>query len=100
MIVLDTNVLSDEMKAAPAPEVHRWLSRQNATELFTTAISEAEILAGVAALPDGRRKRELEAAARQVFALFSGRILAFDSAAAPHYADVLAVRRQGGPAYR
>ena len=96
MIVLDTNVLSEEMKPAPAPEVHRWLLRQNAGDLFTTAISEAEILAGVAALPDGRRKRELEAAARGIFALFSGRILAFDRPAAPHYADVLAARRQAG----
>ncbi|MFZ1110395.1 MAG: type II toxin-antitoxin system VapC family toxin [Rhodomicrobium sp.] len=96
MIVLDTNVLSEEMKLAPAPEVHRWLLRQNADDLFTTAISEAEILAGVAAVPDGRRKRELESAARSIFDLLSGRIIAFDRAAAPHFAEVLAARRRAG----
>jgi hypothetical protein len=96
MIVLDTNVLSEEMKPAPAREVHRWLLRQNAAVLFTTAICEAEILAGLAALPEGRRKRELEAAARSVLALLAGRILSFDRAAAPHYADVLAARRMAG----
>ncbi len=96
MIVLDTNVLSEEMKPVPASEVHRWLLRQNAAELFTTAVNEAEILAGAALLPDGRRKRGLEAAARGVLALFSGRILPFDSAAASHYAAIVAVRQRNG----
>jgi len=96
MIVLDTNILSEEMKPVPAPEVHRWLLRQNAAELFTTAICEAEILAGAAPLPEGRRKRDLEAAARNILALFSGRILPFDSAAASQYADIVAARQRSG----
>jgi predicted nucleic acid-binding protein len=69
MIVLDTNVLSEEMKPVPAPEVHRWLLHQNAAELFTTAVNEAEILAGAALLPEGRRKRDVEAAAHNILAL-------------------------------
>ena len=82
MIVLDTNVLSEEMKPAPEPAVHNWLLRQNPLDLFTTAVTEAEILYGVTVLPDGKRKRDLDAAAQRVLALFAGRILPFDSAAA------------------
>lgn len=61
MIVLDTNVLSEAMKPAPAPAVASWMARQNAGDLFTSAVAEAEILLGIAILPDGRRKQDLEA---------------------------------------
>ena len=65
MIVLDTNVLSEAMKPAPASAVALWMTRQRAQSLFTTAVSEAEILLGIAILPEGRRKQELETAAKQ-----------------------------------
>src|SRR5208337_4659112 len=96
MIVLDTNVLSEAMKPAPAPAVASWMTRQNAAGLFTTAVSEAEILLGIAILPEGRRKQELEAAAQRVLGLFAGRILAFDTAAARTYAGIAAARRKTG----
>lgn len=96
MVVLDTNVLSEEMKSAPAPAVHDWLLRQDPLDLFTTAISEAEIFYGVAVLPEGRRKRDLETAAQRVFALFAGRILPFDSAAARAFAQIVADGRRIG----
>ena len=96
MIVVDTNVLSEEMKAAPDAPVDAWFRRQRPNELFTTTICEAEILLGVALLPDGQRKRELGAAAQKIFALFASRILPFDSAAAAAYADIVAERRRMG----
>ncbi len=96
MIVVDTNVLSEEMKPVPAASVLAWFRRQSAEDLFTTAVCQAEILAGVAMLPDGRRKRELESVARDVFELFAERILPFDSAAAAAYAEIVATRRQIG----
>lgn len=96
MIVLDTNVLSEEMKPTPEPAVHDWLSRQNPLDLFTTAVTEAEIIYGVTILADGRRKRELDAAAQRVLALFAGRILPFDSAAAREFALIVADRRRVG----
>jgi hypothetical protein len=94
MIVLDTNVLSEEMKPAPAPAVHYWLSRQSPLELFTTAVTEAEIMYGIAIKP--QRKRELETAAQSILALFSGRILPFDSQAAREFAQIAAERRRLG----
>ena len=66
MIVLDTNVLSEAMKSAPAPAVAQWMVRERGRGLFTTAVSEAEIIYGIAILPDGRRKRDLEAAAHGI----------------------------------
>ena len=86
MIVVDTNVLSEEMKLVPAAPVLACFRKQSAARVFATAVCEAEIRLGVAILPDGQRKRDLESAARKILALFAGRILPFDSAAAVAYA--------------
>ena len=97
MIVLDTNVISEAMRIEPDPEVLAWLDRQPPRSLFTTAVSEAEIRAGIAFLDSGRRKRGLLAAAdRAFYALLSGRVLPFDSRAAHAYADIAAGRRAAG----
>ena len=96
MIVLDTNVLSEEMRTAPEPKVHAWLQAQDPALVFTTAVTEAELLYGIAVLPDGKRKTELVAAAQRVLALFAERILPFDSAAAAELAEILVLRRQLG----
>jgi predicted nucleic acid-binding protein len=96
MIVPDTNVLSEEMKPVPERAVHNWLSRQRPRDLFTTAVTEAEIIYGVSVLPEGKRKQELDAAAQRVLALFAGRILPFDSAAAREFAKIVTDRRQAG----
>jgi len=96
MIIVDTNVLSEEMKPIPAASVLAWFRRQSAVDLFTTAVCQAEILLGVAMLPNGRRKFDLEAVARSVLGLFVGRILPFDSAAAATYAEIVAARQKVG----
>ena len=59
-------------------------------------MSEAEINYGIAILPNGRRKSDLEAAAHGIFALFAGRILPFDSNAAREFAFMVADRRRLG----
>ena len=96
MIIVDTNVLSEEMKPVPAASVLAWFRRQSAVGLFTTAVCQAEILVGLAMLPDGRRKLDLDATARSVLGLFVGRILPFDSAAASAYAEIVAARQRIG----
>jgi toxin FitB len=82
MFVLDTNVLSEPMRASPAPNVTAWLAAQAPALLFTTAVTEAELHYGVALHPDGQRKAALDTAVRAVLALFAARILPFDRAAA------------------
>jgi toxin FitB len=67
--------------------------------MFTTAITEAELFYGAALLPDGRRRRLLEAVLIQLLAAqFADRILPFDSAAAREFAGIAATRRRAGRA--
>lgn len=97
MIVLDTNVLSELMKAQPAENVVAWVGAQPTSSLFVTAINQAEILYGIGLLPDGQRRSAFEAAAKAMFEEdFGTRILAFGSDAATAYADIAAARRRQG----
>jgi predicted nucleic acid-binding protein len=97
MIILDTNVLSETLRLNPEDAVKRWIEARAPASLFTTAICEAEILYGVALLPDGRRRAALQDAVAAIFAEdFSGRVLAFDSAAARAFAELAAARRRLG----
>ena len=99
MIVLDTNVLSELMRATPDPRVLAWVAAQPRALLCTTHINQAEILYGITALPEGRRRSALAVAAEAMFAEdFAGRILPFGAAAAARYPEiVLARRRTGNP---
>jgi predicted nucleic acid-binding protein len=56
MIVLETNVISELMRAEPHPAVLAWVAAQPRPLLYTTHINQAEILYGIAALPEGRRR--------------------------------------------
>jgi len=46
--LLDTNVLSELMRPAPAQEVLRWFGGAVTSQLHTSAIHQAEILAAIA----------------------------------------------------
>jgi predicted nucleic acid-binding protein len=97
MIVLDTNVVSELTKAAPDKSVVSWVDRQSRTELFVTSITQAELLYGVALLPEGRRRISLTLALDTAFAeLFRDRVLPFDSAAASAFAVIVIRRRRSG----
>jgi predicted nucleic acid-binding protein len=97
MIVLDTNIISELMRSEPHPSVFSWVSAQPRVTLFTTSVNKAEILYGIAMLPEGRRRNALATAADAVFeADFAGRVLPFDSAAATRYAEIVATRRRSG----
>lgn len=97
MIILDTNVLSELMKPTPQVHVVEWLARQPVSSLFTSFITEAEILYGLALLPEGARKNALQQAITGMFEEdFAGRILSFDGPSAQAYARIAAGRRQLG----
>jgi predicted nucleic acid-binding protein len=59
MILLDTNVLSELMKAAPDAGVVAWVDEQPTRTLFISAITRAEIEWGIALLPEGNANRRL-----------------------------------------
>jgi predicted nucleic acid-binding protein len=97
MIILDTNVLSEFMRAVPNPTVMDWISHQVSSEVFVTTITQAEMYYGLALLPMGKRRSDLERAVQQMFEQdFSERILTFDSVAALEYAKLASLRRQIG----
>lgn len=97
MIILDTNVLSELMKPVPTTRVVAWMAAQPAQSLFTTSITQAEILYGVKILPEGRRRQAVETAAEAMFREdFAGRVLSFGSDATLPYACIAADRRRAG----
>jgi predicted nucleic acid-binding protein len=99
MILVDTNVVSETMRATPERKVIEWVDSQAIETLYLSAISLAELLLGVAALPEGRRKVGLTRSLNEQTALlFKERILAFDNAAAHAYAEVVtSSTRRGRP---
>ena len=97
MILLDTNVVSELIRPTPDPRVETWLSRQIASSIFLSAISEAELRYGVALLPMGRRRDRLTAEIENMLQEdFAGRLLPFDREAARAYAEIGVVRRAAG----
>jgi predicted nucleic acid-binding protein len=97
VIVLDTNVISELMRTEPDARVLAWVAAQPRALLCTTHVNQAEILYGIAALPEGRRRATLAVAAEAIFAEdFADRILPFGAAAAARYADIVLARRRAG----
>ncbi|WP_299441481.1 type II toxin-antitoxin system VapC family toxin [uncultured Rhodospira sp.] len=97
MILLDTNVVSEVMKPEPEPTVLAWLDSVPATSLSISSVTQAEILYGIALLPQGKRRLALADAAWTVFRVyFPGRIFPFDSEAAVAFADLAVGRRRSG----
>ncbi len=90
MIILDTNVISEPLKSRPDAAVLRWLDLQSPATLYVTTISQAELLAGVAALPAGKRRTELRKVIdKELLSLFANRILPFGERSAEAYAQVV-----------
>ena len=96
MIILDTNVVFELMRAEPAPQVASWIRDRDRRELRTTAITIAEVRYGIARLPDGRRKQVLLATADDVFSAFEEQVLPVDTSAAEHYAAIASGRERAG----
>ena len=93
MIILDTNVLLEAFKPAPSTAVLRWLAAQAPLDVFTTAITQAEVLYGTEILPSGKRRAALQTAIEKLFAEeFRERILPFDEDAAHAFAKIVAGR--------
>jgi toxin FitB len=97
MFLLDTNVLSGLVATQIAPSLVAWMAGTPERFLYTATICQAELLAGVAALPAGQRREALEVATRAMLEQnFSERIWPFDGAAAEAYAQIFAGRRRTG----
>ena len=97
MIILDTNVVSEVLRPAPETRVMAWLEGQPRASIFTSAVTQGEILYGIRLMSDGQRRKKLWQAALAIFSDdFSGRVLSFDDEAASQYAEIAASRRAAG----
>ena len=97
MILLDTNVVSEPLRPAPDERVIAWIDAQPVETLFLSAITVAEMRAGVALLPAGRRRTGLQQSLEtRVLALFAGRVLPFDLACTRAYAALMSTARAAG----
>jgi toxin FitB len=97
--LLDTNIISDALKARPSAALEAWMTAQPDEDLFTSALNVAEISQGILLLPSGRKRRELEKwfdGPSGPSAIFSGRVLAFDEVAAFRWATLMAEGRKRG----
>jgi predicted nucleic acid-binding protein len=97
VILLDTNVVSEPLRHKPEGRVVEWIDSQPLETLFLSAITVAELRAGVALLPQGRRRAGLqENLEKRVLPLFAGRVLPFDLICTPAYAELIAKARTTG----
>lgn len=97
MILLDTNVVLAVMAPEPAASVLSWLDSQPSESLYLSTVTTAEIYYGLRALPQGKRRRDLEDRVEQFLARgFAYRILAFGEQAALRYGELMARRRKLG----
>jgi len=97
VIVLDTNVLSALMREVPDVPVIDWLNQQPAESIWITSITVFAARFGIALLPSGRRRRDLESSFERLLVDdLEGRVLDFDQPAADAAASLAATRQLGG----
>lgn len=89
MIILDTNVVSEPAKLRGDARVLSWFNSQKWPSLFLTAINLAELSEGIALLPEGRRKENLQNILDAFLAQLVTPILPFDREAALAYAALI-----------
>lgn len=100
MILLDTNVVSEPLRPAPEARVIAWIDAQPLETLYLSAMTVAELRAGVALLPAGKRRTTLhESLEKRVLPTFAGRVLPFDLACTSAYAELLAKGRRAGSGF-
>lgn len=91
MIILDTNVVSELMRAAPAPAVLRWVDAQDPGALWLASVTVQELFYGIARLPTGQRRSRIdELVTAMLDEDFAGQVAAYDGEAAAIAGKLLA----------
>ncbi|MGH6915277.1 MAG: type II toxin-antitoxin system VapC family toxin [Geminicoccaceae bacterium] len=95
--VLDTNLVSEQRRVRPHSNVVAWFARELPDCLFLTATVVGELAVGIACLPAGKRRSDMEAWLNVLISeRFAGRILPFDGDAALTYGGIVARARAQG----
>jgi predicted nucleic acid-binding protein len=91
--LLDTNAISDLMRSQP--EIERWMAALDPNDrVIICAIVRGEVLFGIARLPHGQRRSELEATAHAFLSAFACE--AVSERAGDYYASVKRIRQLSG----
>jgi toxin FitB len=93
--LVDTDVVSELIKRPPDQRIVDWV-RANETEIYTSSHVVGELQAGVAALPEGARKRSLESWLVGWLEAMEGRILNFNTSVATVWGRQEADYRRAG----
>lgn len=97
MILLDTNVISESQRRQPNARVLEWIDAQALETLHLSVITVAELRAGIALMPAGKRRDSLqENLEKRLLPMFANRVLSFDMACTKAYAELLAKSRAAG----
>ena len=97
MILLDTNVISEQMRLQPSPIVESWFDKIADNTIYLSAVTEAELLSGIATMPNGKAKALRATKADHILRnIFKDHILPFESKAASFYAEIFAHRKTIG----
>ena len=97
MILLDTNVISEPQRREPNARVLEWIDAQALETLYLSAITVAELRAGIELMPAGKRRDSLHGnLEKRLLPMFANRVLSFDMACTKAYAELLAKCRAAG----
>jgi hypothetical protein len=95
--LLDTNVVSEWVKATPNPGLVAWLSQIDEDQAFLSVITLAELRYGIERMAPGRRRFRLNAWLRDELPLrFENRVLPVDEAVADAWGRIMARREARG----
>lgn len=97
--LLDTNIISNALKPAPAPSLAEWMAEQSNDQLFIASMTVGELQRGILVLPPGRKRTAIQNwldGPEGLLGLFQDRVLSFDTLAALAWATLMADGRRAG----
>jgi predicted nucleic acid-binding protein len=93
--LVDTDLLSERARKQPDPRILKWLE-ENASEIYTSSHVIGELQAGVSLLPEGVRRRALQAWLNRLIEAMEGRVLNFNTSVATVWGRQEAELRRAG----
>jgi predicted nucleic acid-binding protein len=79
--LVDTDLLSERARKQPDPRVLEWLE-ENAAGIYTSSHVIGELQAGISLLPEGPKRRALQAWLNRLIEAMEGRVLNFNTSVA------------------
>ena len=97
--LLDTNCISELVRPRPEPRLLEWMEAADETMLHLSVLTFGEIRKGLAALPQGKRRTQMETWLEvDLQARFAGRIMPIDAAIADGWGLIAAGAKRRGKA--